>query len=526
MRKTQLPLTFSLILATHSAGFAQGVRAWPDGGTGSGAVTPSPQYSVGVFPNAGSAAVVAGSPTITTDGLGNLNVSAMINGGTIASAGSITSVNIIDASPSGGTSITGGTAAGVSTTGDIFSNQTINMANMTGPHKSQGMTTTLNGIQAGGSNINVWENFDPLVILNGTMTSEINVAHSVLNIQNGASLVNAEPFEAAILNNGGTTTNSLQDYLATGSNNSGYIGLLMGYQATYINGGTLGEYRGISCGSVSNTGTILNGEHCLRNTDQNQDIVSAGSLQLGNVVNGYGNTLISVKTYGNTNTTHALTIQNSSNTRIFDLDDSGALTASGQLKVGLVGGGAASIQINGVTAGSIRFSASNQNMGGAYLLTVPSNQSDTLGLLGTAQTWTANNQFVNLTIPNGDALAMQGSMGVTGTIALSGVLDYVNTAPTIFGGFGTSPSVGFNNGSAGFGVIVGTSPGSTGTLTLPAATHVWKCDVVSQANSATENPVAVSPSPTSVVITNYVRTTGIAGNFTAGETLAVGCHGI
>lgn len=74
---------FNLCVSAYTSGTAvvylnvgSGLASGAGGGGGgsSGTVTPSPQFQVGIFPNSGTAAVVAGSSGVTTDANSNLNV--------------------------------------------------------------------------------------------------------------------------------------------------------------------------------------------------------------------------------------------------------------------------------------------------------------------------------------------------------------------------------------------------------------------------------------------------------------------
>lgn len=102
------------------------------------------------------------------------------------------------------------------------------------------------------------------------------------------------------------------------------------------------------------------------------------------------------------------------------------------------------------------------------------------------------------------------------------------TAPTIASGGCTSPAVTWNNGTAAFLLTIGTS--CTGvktiTLTMPAAAHFWACDAqdnTSNGQQASNQPVSLATATTTIVITNYARTTGLSTDFTASDTLLVKC---
>ncbi len=124
------------------------------------------------------------------------------------------------------------------------------------------------------------------------------------------------------------------------------------------------------------------------------------------------------------------------------------------------------------------------------------------------------------------AATLVGSIGPN--FSLSGKLVVSNTAPSIASGgctTGSAQSVSQNNGSAAFEITLGGATcGSTITLTMPPAPHNWVCDahnITTPASNVLDMTGAAST--TAVVLTNYVRTTGVAGNFTGAETLAVKC---
>lgn len=99
-----------------------------------------------------------------------------------------------------------------------------------------------------------------------------------------------------------------------------------------------------------------------------------------------------------------------------------------------------------------------------------------------------------------------------------------NTAPTVASGFCTSPTISASNGTSAFTISVGTAcAASTGTLTMPAAPTGWVCDIHNQTNNATNLPDQTGGSTTTVTMTNYVRTTGVAGNWVDSDVLRVKC---
>lgn len=99
-------------------------------------------------------------------------------------------------------------------------------------------------------------------------------------------------------------------------------------------------------------------------------------------------------------------------------------------------------------------------------------------------------------------------------------------APTaIAAGFGTSPSISSNNGNKTFRVTVGSGgTDSTGTLTMPAASTGWNCqisDMSAPAGKAAFTKVT-SSSATSIAVTAY-RDDGTAFAWNAGTTLVFSC---
>lgn len=92
--------------------------------------------------------------------------------------------------------------------------------------------------------------------------------------------------------------------------------------------------------------------------------------------------------------------------------------------------------------------------------------------------------------------------------------------------FCTSPSVTGTNTLA-FSINVGTSCAtSTATMTFPAtATNGWKVDCVNVTANATNVVSQTGGSTTTATLTNYVRTTGVAGNWTDSNVLRCNAMG-
>jgi hypothetical protein len=101
------------------------------------------------------------------------------------------------------------------------------------------------------------------------------------------------------------------------------------------------------------------------------------------------------------------------------------------------------------------------------------------------------------------------------------------TAPTISSGFGTSPSVTANNGTAAFTVNVGTGgTSSSGVISLPVASVGWNCMVNNNSASAAhraDNTVQTASTTNSVTIESQTKSTGAAVAWTASDALRLNC---
>ena len=91
----------------------------------------------------------------------------------------------------------------------------------------------------------------------------------------------------------------------------------------------------------------------------------------------------------------------------------------------------------------------------------------------------------------------------------------------------TSPSVVNNNGTATSEIDVGTTCAGISTLviTYPTATTMYGCVATNLTNPATSAPAMTASTTTSVTITNYARTTGLAADWTDGDNVRVSCFG-
>jgi hypothetical protein len=101
------------------------------------------------------------------------------------------------------------------------------------------------------------------------------------------------------------------------------------------------------------------------------------------------------------------------------------------------------------------------------------------------------------------------------------------TAPTISSGFGTSPSVVANNGTAAFEINVGTGGSATsGVIGMPTATTGWICstnNLTAAASNRADNTRQTAYSTTSVTIVNETTSTGAAVGWTASDKVYLSC---
>jgi hypothetical protein len=114
-------------------------------------------------------------------------------------------------------------------------------------------------------------------------------------------------------------------------------------------------------------------------------------------------------------------------------------------------------------------------------------------------------------------------MGVFALTDDAGNLIISSTNPAIASGFGTGPTLIANN-TAAFKLTVGTAPGNTGTITMPAAANGWICSIQKQVSGVVGQSVFQSAqTQTSVTFINRTTTTEANANFTAGDVLLCNC---
>ena len=124
-------------------------------------------------------------------------------------------------------------------------------------------------------------------------------------------------------------------------------------------------------------------------------------------------------------------------------------------------------------------------------------------------------------------IAAPNGINIGAGLNQNGAALLTNIAPVIASGFGSSPSVAVSNGTAAFTVNVGTGGiASAGVITMPAALTGWACKVSPNgAPQAAAVTYSAPTSATSITLTNYTLTTGVALAWTASTVLSVQCTG-
>ena len=92
------------------------------------------------------------------------------------------------------------------------------------------------------------------------------------------------------------------------------------------------------------------------------------------------------------------------------------------------------------------------------------------------------------------------------------------TLPIIASGFGTGPTI-VASSTAAFAITVGTGGAANGTVTLPTAPNGWAIACQDVTNSSTIFAQQSASTATSITVTGYSVTTGLATNFVAGDKL-------
>jgi len=113
---------------------------------------------------------------------------------------------------------------------------------------------------------------------------------------------------------------------------------------------------------------------------------------------------------------------------------------------------------------------------------------------------------------------LNGNAENPATLSLDGSLVISSVNPTVASGFGTSPTITGTN-TAAFKVVVGTGGAAGGTITLPAAANGWVCQAFDVTAGTTLFLQQTGSTTTSISVTSFSITSGLAANMTAGDVI-------
>ena len=170
---------------------------------------------------------------------------------------------------------------------------------------------------------------------------------------------------------------------------------------------------------------------------------------------------------------------------------------------------------------------------GAFTTLAASGQVSGLGFSDYLTNRLASPGPIGSTTPAAGSFTTMTTGGTTGftlgtIISLGGKSILMNNAaPTISSGFGTTPSITANNGSAVFLVNVGTGgTASSGVIGFnPPSTNGWHCEVSQAVMTANQQTIVTASTTTSVTVTNYLVSTAAVQAWTASRILRFICMG-
>lgn len=138
---------------------------------------------------------------------------------------------------------------------------------------------------------------------------------------------------------------------------------------------------------------------------------------------------------------------------------------------------------------------------------------------------TGNKYIIN----DGTNSVLGGPWSFAGAVKLGSSVWESPTAVTVTAATGcTSPTVTWSNGSATFQLDVGTSCTGVSTIgvTFPSgATNGWECKCTNTTASATRVIDHAAGTATTLILTNYSRTTGLASDYADGADVRCSCSG-
>ena len=141
----------------------------------------------------------------------------------------------------------------------------------------------------------------------------------------------------------------------------------------------------------------------------------------------------------------------------------------------------------------------------------------------------AANPFITRFVVGG-GVSYDYSAMTLGNVVQLGVTNLLlsSTAPKISSGFGTSPTIPKNNGTAAFQINIGTGGTATrGVIGLPTAKNGWAChfDDTTTQSAAVFVTKQIASSATSATIANF-NTSGAQAAWVASDILTGGCSAL
>lgn len=328
-----------------------------------------------------------------------------------------------------------GTAVTFLLFGPVASQQTFAQSTIgfPGPHNSSCCANSINvdpgltGVAANRPNMlqttltsasattNTWENSNSFVTLNGpgAQNGEINVHHTFLQTNLGATEVQSENDEASALNNG--TAGIHDDFLAIYHNGAtGTVATLQHFLSGLTNdnttAGVITTFVGYGCQPMAGAGTHPTNEFCFRNTDAVQSITTLGRISIGTLNAPASTTSLFIQGPDALASSFPINIKALGGANVLTVKDSGEMDSQGPLILGISGTTIGAIQFVNATSGNVKIIPPTGALG-TPVLTLPA-VTDTFATLASNQTFTATQNF------NG---VLQGS-GVPGVSCTAGTL--------------------------------------------------------------------------------------------------------
>ncbi len=185
---------------------------------------------------------------------------------------------------------------------------------------------------------NIWENDSSFVYLNGPgiANQEINVRHSYLQVNAGATFTTGELYEGSAENLGTMTTNPLTAFegffhntaSATAYGFNGLAGYLVNDNTTP---GSVGTFALISMGAMQGSGSAPTYDYLIRGGDPKATLAMLGNENIGGLGQPPSTTMLQVDGVDNLSTSTPIYVQNLAGTKLFTVADDGTVQFNGML---------------------------------------------------------------------------------------------------------------------------------------------------------------------------------------------------